>query len=72
MTHTAVPGCPLRHFNPSIKEGCANPVLSPLVLHRGGTPAPPPCTTPLEEEATKGFPDPDPQQLWHRPTSGDS
>lgn len=48
---------------PSVKGGCANPVLSPLVLHRGGTPAPPPCTTHMEGEEAKGFPEPDPQQL---------
>lgn len=37
--------------------------VEPLGAAQRGTPAPPPCTTHMEGEEAKGFPDPDPQQL---------
>lgn len=47
-------------------------MLSPLVLHRGGTQLRLPAPPHVEEEEAKGFPDPDPQQLRRPPHSGDS
>lgn len=59
--------CQLKHFGTSVKGGCANPVLSPLGLHREIL-APPPCTTPQGE--AEGLPDLDPALPRPPPPSG--